>query len=69
MEEGSVALLAELLEVLRASAAHCLHHLATQLHWRGQRLRVTPQNVAKVNVEQRPRCCQQQVVQVTVSHS
>ena len=51
-QEGSVGDLLELLELLGTRPPHPLHHLLAQLHgwWHG--LGVSPQDVAKVNVEQ-----------------
>ena len=51
-EESCVAVFLEVVEVLGASSAHCLHHLLTQLHGRGQGLRISTQDVAEVYVEQ-----------------
>jgi len=69
MEEGGVAELAELLIVLRVDAAHGLHHLLAELHGRGERLGIAPQDVAEVDVEQLARFRQHQVVQVAVAHA
>lgn len=68
MQEGRVALLAELLVVLRVDSTHGLHHLLAELHGWGQRLGVTTQDVAEVDVEELAGGGQQQVVQVAVSH-
>lgn len=54
VQEGSVALLPELLVLLTLHAAHPLHHLLAQLHGGRQRLRVATQNVAEVDVEELP---------------
>lgn len=54
MEEGSVALLPELLVLLALRPPHALHHLFAQLHGRRQRLGVSTQDVAKVYVEELP---------------
>ena len=51
-QEGSVGDLLELLELLRVRPPHPLHHLLAQLHGRWHGLGVSPQDVAKVNVEQ-----------------
>lgn len=59
MQEGGVALLPELLVLLTLHAAHPLHHLLAQLHWRRQRLGVATQDVAEVDVEELP-CNQEQ---------
>lgn len=54
MQEGSVALLPELLVLLTLHAAHALHHLFTQLHGWRQRFWVSAQDVAEVDVEELP---------------
>lgn len=54
MEEGSVALLPELLVLLALHAPHPLHHLFTQLHGRRQRFGISTENVAEVDVEEFP---------------
>lgn len=71
VQEGSVALLPELLVLLTLHAAHPFHHLLAQLHRRRQRLRVTAQDVAEVDVEELPcnqdRTCYWNLVQANVS--
>lgn len=69
MQEGGVALFAELVVVFGVYAAHGLDHLLAELHRRRQRLGVATQDVAEVDVEQRSGPGQQQVVQVTVTHA
>jgi hypothetical protein len=69
VQEGSVALLAELVVVFGVHPAHGLDHLLAELHGRRQRLWVAAQDVPEVDVEQRARARQQQVVQVPVAHT
>ena len=54
MQEGGVALLPELLVLLTLHASHPLHHLFAQLHGRRQRLGVSTQDVAEIDVEELP---------------
>lgn len=52
VQEGCVTMFPKLLVLFTLHAPHALHHLLTQLHWRGQWFGVPPQNVAKINMEQ-----------------
>lgn len=54
MKEGGVTLLPKLLVLLALRSPHPLHHLFAQLHGRRQRLGVSTQDVAKVDVEELP---------------
>ena len=69
MEKSSVTEFLKLLVVLRVHAAHSFHHLSAQFHGRRERFRVAAQNVAEVDVEQFAALCEQQIVQMAITHS
>lgn len=68
-EEGTVAVLPEPLVLHTAGTTHGLHHLLVQLHGRGKYLGVTPQNIAKVHMDQVTSIREEKVVKVTITHT
>mmetsp|Transcript_3714 Transcript_3714/g.9520 ORF Transcript_3714/g.9520 Transcript_3714/m.9520 type:complete len:208 (-) Transcript_3714:1444-2067(-) len=64
---GLAAVGAELDVVLALRTPHGLHHLAAELHGRGEGLRVAAHDEPKVNVEQAAVLAQHQVIQVAIT--